>query len=81
MFTTALALLYLVKLFLKTNFYAPKLILFAEKMFKILVRFGCFLSTKKQNNAACAAEKSASKVKDSQIKIDLGLASPDTNHA
>ena len=27
MFTTALALLFLVKLFLKTNFYAPKCVL------------------------------------------------------
>ena len=58
-----------------------KLILFAEKMFKILIRFGCFLPTKKQNNAACSAEKSASKVQDSWIKIDFALASHNTNHA
>ena len=50
-------------------------------MFKILVRLGCFLPTKKQNNAACSAEKSASKVHDSWIKIDFGLALHSTNHA
>ena len=61
--------------------YENKLILFAEKMFKILVRFGCFLPTKKQKNAACSAEKSSSKVQDSWIKIDFGLASHNTNHA
>ena len=61
--------------------YENKLILFTEKMFSNLVRFGCFLLTKKGNNAAYAAEKSASKVKDSWIKIDFGLASHDANHA
>ena len=32
MFTTALALLFLVKLFLKTNFYAPKMVSFRMRL-------------------------------------------------
>ena len=50
-------------------------------MFKILIRFGCFLPQKKQNNAARAAKKSAFKVKDWWIQIDVDLASRHANHA
>ena len=50
-------------------------------MFKILIILGCFLPSKKQNNAEYAAEKSAFKVKDGWIKIDVDLASHDANHA
>ena len=49
-------------------------------MFKILI-LAAFCPQKKQNNAACAAEKSGFKVKDRWIKTDVDLASHDTSHA
>ena len=40
-----------------------------------------FCPQKKQNNAACAAGKSALKVKNRWIKIEVDLASHDRNNA
>ena len=50
-------------------------------MFKFFKDLAAFRSQKKQNFAACATEKSAFKVKNWWIKIDVDLASHDTTHA